>query len=156
MRRLATGALILLLAACGSQASAPEAPTIEQALAHVEAVIQLVESGGANRVCDFGGPTCPMSVDTLDPRAVPTTRPKITSVRLVPRVDHEDGTWSSAYVRVELCGIDGLGKIYHSEMMVYWHRGKIVSTEPAYWLGFGIADGPVVGAPAGPPEPCVG
>jgi len=154
--RLAAGALILLLAACGPQAGAPEAPTIEQALAHVEAIIDLVESGGASRVCDFGGPTCPASVEPLDLRAVPATRPKITSVRVVPRVDHDNGTWSNAYVRVELCGIDGLGKIYHSEMMVYWHRGRIVSTEPAYWLGIGIADDNIVGAPAGPSQPCLG
>lgn len=156
MRRLVSGALVLLLVACGSQANAPEAPTIEQALAHVDAIVHLVESGGASRVCDFGGPTCSDLVEPFDPGAVPTTRPKITSVRLVPRVDHDDGTWSSAYVRVELCGLDGHGETYHSEMMVYWNRGKIVSTESAYWLGFGIADDPVVGAPDGPPEPCVG
>ena len=156
MTRLVAGTLVLLLAACGPQASAPEAPTTEQALAHVEALIKLVESGGASRICDFGGPTCHDSVDPLDPRAFPTTRPKITNVRLVPRVDHPDGTWSNAYVRVDLCGLDGRGQTYHSEMMVYWNRGRIVSTEPAYWLGLGIADGPVVGAPGGPPQPCVG
>lgn len=156
MNRLVAGAFVLLLAACGPQAGAPDAPTVEQARAHVEAIIQLVESGGADRVCDFGGPTCPDSVGRLDLRAVPTTRPKITRIGVVPRVDHDDGTWSNAYVRVELCGIDGIGRIYHSEMMVYWDRGKIVSTEPAYWLGIGIADDPVIGAPTGPPEACVG
>ena len=31
--------------------------------------------------------------------------------------------------------------------MVYWHRGRIASIEPAYWLGMTIPDDPVVGAP---------
>jgi hypothetical protein len=154
MRRVAAIGLAILVAACASGPRLDSAPSEAQALQHLESIIAFVQAGDVSRICDYGGPTCSMSIDRLDPQAVPHGRPTIMSIRTIPPIDHGDGTWSNGLVLIELCGIDGLGKTYQSGMQVYWNRGRIVATEPAYWLGIGFATDPVVGAPTGPPEAC--
>lgn len=147
---------VALVLGCVSPSRGPAQdvpPTEAQAREHLQAAIALVDAGQAASICDLGGPTCRDFVEPFDAARVPTTRPVLLDVRTVPAVDLGGGTWSGAYVRVEVCGVDGLGQAYHSELMVYWYRGKIVSTAPAYWLGVTIPDGPVVGAPE-PPVAC--
>lgn len=153
-RRLTAVALAMVAAACSAQPEPAGPPSAAEALQHLEAVIALVQSGDASRVCDFGGPTCSMSIDHMDPNAVPRARPVIMSIRTLQPLDHGNGTWSNGGVLIELCGLDGLGKPYQSDMLVYRSRGRVVSTEPAYWLGIQIISDPVVGAPARPPEAC--
>ena len=148
--------LAALVLACG-RAPGPgrdRAPSEAQALQHLESIIALVQTGDVSRICDYGGPTCAMSIDRLDPQAVPHGRPTIMSIRTIEPVDHGDGTWSNGLVLIELCGIDGLGKPYQAGMQVYWDRGRIVATEPAYWLGIGFATDPVVGPPTDEPGAC--
>ena len=128
-------------------------PTEGQALEHLQGLIAAVEAGRAASICDFGPPGCSDSVEPFEPERVPTERPVLMSVRTVPAVDLGNGYWNRSYVRLELCGVDGLGQPYHAEMMVFWHDGRVVSQVPAYWLGFGIADDGLAGAPQ-PPVAC--
>ena len=154
MRRAAALALVGLVVACAGRAGPPPPPSRAEALQHLERIIALVQTGDLRNLCDLGGPTCPMSIDSMDPRTVPRGRPTIAAMRTLEAVDNGDGSWSGAGVIIELCGIDGLGKLYHSDMLIARVRGQIVATEPAYWLGIKIASDPVVGPPSGPPEAC--
>jgi len=151
--------LVLALVAalgCVSPSRGPDQdvpPTEGQALEHLQSLIALVEAGHAGSICDLGGPLCKDFVEPFDAARVPTTRPLLLEVRTIPAVAVGEGKWRGSYVRIEVCGVDGRGDPYRSEMMVYWNRGRIVSTQPAYWLGMIIADDPVVGAPE-PPIVC--
>ena len=151
---LAALALAMVVAACSATSGPAAPPSQAEALQHLEAAIAMVESGNASRICELGPPSCPHSVEPLDLAAVPSTRPSVIRVRTRQGVDHGDGTWSNGSVIIELCGMDGLGKPYQSDMQVYWHEGRIVSTVPAYWLGIQFAEDPVVGPPDGPIGAC--
>ncbi|MCI0345086.1 MAG: hypothetical protein L0221_06505 [Chloroflexi bacterium] len=155
MRRILLAVSVAaVVAACAGQAGPAAPPSESEALQHLESVIALVQAGHADRICDFGGPTCSMSIDDADSSQVPQARPVVMSIRTLQPVDHGNGTWSSGGVLIELCGLDGLGKPYQSDMLVYRNRGRVVSTEPAYWLGIQIISEPAVGPAAGPPEAC--
>jgi hypothetical protein len=153
-RRLTTALLVIAIAACAGRAGPAAPPSEVEALQYLEAAIAMVQSGNASRICELGPPSCPQTVEPLDQAAVPSTRPSVIRVRTRPGVVHGDGTWSNGSVIIELCGVDGLGKPYQSDMQVYWHEGRIVSTVPAYWLGIQFAEDPVVGAPDGPIGAC--
>ena len=153
-RRFAPGVLAIVVAACSGRAGPAAPPSEAEALQHLESAITMVESGNASRICELGPPSCPQTVEPLDQAAVPSTRPSVIRVRTRQGVVHGDGTWSDGSVIIEVCGVDGLGKPYQSDMQVFRHEGRIVSTVPAYWLGFQFADDAVVGPPDGPIGAC--
>jgi hypothetical protein len=146
--------LALVVAGCGSSYRPPAPPTEAEARAHLDAVVDLVQAGAFRRVCELGVATCESFLEDANPVAVPRDRPVVTGIRTVDPVDHGDGTWSNGGVLFDLCGIDGLGAEYHSQMLVIRRDGRLLSIQPVYWLGVGVALDPVVGAPEPPPAPC--
>jgi hypothetical protein len=144
---------LLVMAACGN-ASAPQAvPTEADARTHLDSVVALVAAGEWERVCELGSGTCRQILREADPARVPASAPLVVATRVIePAPAAEGGWWAGGRVLV-LCGRDGLGEPYHSEMLVFNDGERLISTATPYWLGIGIAESPVVGGTR-VPDPC--
>jgi hypothetical protein len=135
--------LIVFLAGCGGMASGtPVPPSSEaEALAHLTQVEGVVRSGDLSHLCDFGSGTCKQILEHSDPAAVPATVPAVIGTRVIPYSDLGGGTSTIGGRVLMLCGRDGLGRRYYSEMLVFFDGGRLVSTGTPYWVGTTIATG---------------
>lgn len=145
---------IVLVAACTTPPQAVGAPSVQAARQHLDKIIAVVESGDITHICDLGGPTCPDVLTGLAWERLPSSPPTVVDTTTLQPVDQLDGTTSGAGVLITLCGLDGPGQSYRSNMLIYFDQGRLVATEPIYWTGFQIAMSPVVGAPSPSPAAC--
>ena len=146
--------LVILLAGCGGIASrTPVPPPSEaEALAHLAQVEGVVRSGDLSRLCDLGSGTCKQILERSDPAMVPNTVPVVVGTRVIPHSDLPGGMWTDGGRVLMLCGRDGLGKRYYSEMLVFFEDGRVISTGTPYWVGMTIANGTTTEA-SSPPVP---
>ena len=149
------GALLLVALAAigcsGAPASVPSGdagvPSLTEAEHHLDAVVVVVKSGDLTHLCDLGSATCQHTLDISDPAAVPTTGPEVLGSRVIGM------TATSAGGRVlELCGRDGLGHSYYSEMLVFRDGERLLSTGTVYWVGITIPGTSTTGQT--PPRTC--
>ena len=146
-------AALFVVAACGSASAPHPVPTEAQARAYLDSVVALVTAGEWARICELSSGTCRQILRTADPVRVPATAPLVVATRVVEPSPAGDGGWSAGGRVLVLCGRDGLGERYHSEILVFNDGERLISTATPYWLGFGIAESPVVGGEQ-PPDPC--
>jgi hypothetical protein len=160
MTRILVGTvLMVLLSGCGVAASTRPSPvpppSASEALAFLASIEAEVKSGDLSHLCEkFGGGTCRHTLQGSDPAAVPTTDPAVIGTSIIPPATYADGTWSDGGRLLELCGVDGLGKHYYSEMLVFNDGGRTISVEPAYWIGVRIATSGTVSSSVPPSPPC--
>ena len=144
----------LFIAACVVvPAPTPGPPPSEaEALAYLESVIAVVESGDLSRLCELGPGTCESVLDGTDPATIPTTRPLVVSMRVLDSRQEEGGGWRVGGRILEVCGIDGLGHPYASEILVFRAEGGLIGIQPVFWTGMRIAEGDTT-APGLEPTP---
>lgn len=153
-RGLASLALAGGLFACsGAPAPPPPAPSEESAFAYLDAVVDMVASGDAGSICSVGVSTCDQLLRQADPRTVPSTPPEIVGTRVLAPTRVSDNGWSSGGLLLRLCGTDGLGEPYYSEMLVFEDQGRLLSVNTPYWLGFTISETSTTGE-INPGRPC--
>jgi len=135
--------LVILLAGCGGLASrTPIPPPSEaEALAHLAQVEGVVRSGDLSHLCDLGSGTCKQILENADPATVPATVPEVIGTRVIPYSDLGGGMSTVGGRVLMLCGRDGLGKSYYSEMLVFFDGDRLISTGTPYWVGMTIATG---------------
>lgn len=134
-------AVALVAAACeGASYVPPQPPTQDAAVAYLETVVAVVQSRDLTGLCRLGGGTCAHTLAESDPATVPNSSPTVIGSRVIPP-SRADGGWSLGGRLLELCGRDGLGHPYSSEMLVFWFDGRLISIEPVYWIGLRIAGG---------------
>jgi len=149
-----------LLAACSIVSPAPPQsppppPSEAAALQHLRAIVGIVESGGLSTLCGLGGGNCPGEVRDADAGAFPDEDPVVVRVSLIPTTSSADGTWNAGGRLLDLCGVDGHGRPYSSQMLVFReHTGRLVSINTLYWLGMGISTSPIVGGQPSSPARC--
>ena len=146
-------AAFLIVAACGNASAPQPVPTEAEARTYLDSVVALVSAGRWERICELGSGTCQQILRTADPASVPATAPLVVATRVIEPVPAGDGEWSAGGRVLVLCGRDGLGEPYHSEILVFNDGERLISTATPYWLGFGIAESPMVGG-AQLPEAC--
>lgn len=141
-------AVAVLFAACSAPSAPPPSPPTEAAaLTYLDSVVALVASGDPFAICEVGSGTCEQILRKSALGAVPSSAPAVIGSRLIEPFRLPDGTWAAGGRVLELCGRDGFGSPYYSEMLVFEDRGRLISTATPYWLGFGIAEDPFVGGP---------
>ena len=87
--------------------------------------------------------------------AVPATPPAISGSRVVKPTQRSDGTTTTGGIVLQVCGLDGLGRPYSSEMLVVRDGARLLAIEPVYWSGVRIAtDQTTPGEPASPFPGC--
>jgi hypothetical protein len=156
VRTAISALVVILLAGCGGIASrTPVPPPSEaEALAHLAQVEGVVRSGDLSHLCDLGGGTCKQILERSDPATVPNTVPVVVGTRVIPHSDLPGGMWTDGGRVLMLCGRDGLGKRYYSEMLVFFEDGRVISTGTAYWVGMTIANGTTTEASPPPVSGC--
>lgn len=152
MRRLL--GIAVLVAACALPGTATPAPPPSEAAtaAYLAEVVRVVLAGDLDRLCDLGGGTCRRQLrEGAD--AAPRTAPRVVGSIVVPPTLLSDGNWRVGGRLLQLCGLDGLGRRYYSEMLVFADRGRLISLEPVFWTGLQIETAAMVTRTPGP-GPC--
>ena len=124
-----------LAAACtgAPSAYAPATPPAELvARGLVDQAVQFALAGDFDRLCALGTSQCKF----------------IVHVTTVPNVEKTAGTWTPGGVLFYLCGLDGRGQPYHSQMLVFQkpEGTGLTAMEPVFWGSLTI-DGPPVAEP---------
>lgn len=152
-RRRVLVALAMLVVSCGGVAAPPAPiPSESDARAYLDRLVATVALDGAEGVCRDTQGICQQSLSRADPARVPEQPPLVIGTRVLQPGPAGDG-WSAGGRVLELCGIDGLGERYYSELLVFEEAGRLTSIGTPYWLGIGITESADVGAPRSP-RPC--
>ena len=143
--------LLQLAAACtgARSAYAPATPPAEAAARSlVDQAVQFGLARDFDRLCAMGTSQCKFILQGAGTDTVPTQPPLIVYVTTVPNVEKTPGTWNPGGVLFYLCGLDGKGQPYHSQMLVFENpEGTgLTAMEPVFWGSLTI-DGPPVAEP---------
>jgi hypothetical protein len=138
----------------------PPAPGIEEARELLDEVIETGIARDFERLCANATGTCEGELEGFEERA-PTQPPAVVDVEVHEPVGAGD-QWTSGGVLFVLCGTDGLGDAYESEVLVIdGGDGRLIATAAVYWTGTGIEftvpgqDGVTVGVePSAQPSRC--
>jgi len=148
---------IAVLAGCSPEYRPTAAPTVAETRAFIAEMVRLAQAGQFEQLCDMGGGNCEDILANAGADNVPADPPTVARIYEVPSVRHADGSWSQGGQMVEMCGTDGSGADYKSQMIVFRdpHDG-IIAIEPIYWSGLGIIAGaePPVADPSRPAFDC--
>jgi hypothetical protein len=140
-----TAALIAILSAltgCGLLEPAGgrpvPAPPIAEARALLDDVVDAAIARDFDRMCSLASGTCESELDGVADRA-PTTPPVVVGVSVHQPVA-AGGGWTAGGVLFVLCGRDGAGDPYESEVLVSDSgRDGLYATAAVFWTGAGIA-----------------
>ena len=138
--------LVLVVAACIS--SGPPAgtiPSVEQARRHLDEVVRLARAGDFDGMCALGDANCERSLDMAGRDAVPPDPPNVVGTRTVPTTS-ANGQHSFGGIVFVLCGVDGRGQPYDSEMLVFNDGNGLRAINPVYWGPTRIASSPQTAA----------
>jgi len=146
-------ATIAVLAGCSPEFRPTAAPTVAETRTFIAEMVRLAQAGAFEQLCEMGGGNCEDILANAGAENVPADPPVVARIYEVPSVRHADGSWSQGGQMVEMCGTDGSGEPYQSQMIVFRdpHEG-IIAIEPIYWSGLGIIAG-TEQPEAGPGEP---
>jgi hypothetical protein len=153
----ALATIAILANGCSPDYRPTAAPTVAETRAFIAEMVRLARAGEFEQLCEMGGGNCEVILETAGETNVPPDPPMVARIYEVPSVEHADGSWSQGGQMVEMCGTDGSGADYKSQMLVFRdpHEG-IIAIEPIYWSGMGIIAGaePPVAEPTGPAFDC--
>jgi predicted small lipoprotein YifL len=137
--------LLASIAACGpiGAYTPPPPPSAEAATAYLNHLVTLVAESGAGAACSVGASTCPKSLRESDPATVPSAPPRVIGTAVIEPTRRSDGNWDTGGRILKLCGIDGLGRPYYSELLVFQDGNRLIATNPLYWTGTLVASNPV-------------
>lgn len=155
--------VIAIVAGCSAEPAAFPIPTETEAASLLTRIWAVVAARDLTRLCDYGTGPCEKAVRDLDPATLPTTPPTITGSWVLPTRKATGNAWWVGGRVLELCGIDGLGRPYSSEMLVFRDSGHLLAVLPVFWTGMRIATDGTIGVaipgqsappcPSGPPPP---
>jgi hypothetical protein len=143
MRAWRVAWLTLLAAAmvgCGSTARTAPIPTEGEARGLLARIVAAAERRDFAALCSFGDPNCPDILEMAGIDRVPAVPPTVAGTRLVAPTQVSDGG-----LILQLCGTDGRGDPYATEMLVFTSASGLRAIQPVYWSGMGIATSPIVG-----------
>jgi hypothetical protein len=106
-----------------------------------------VQSGGVESICSLASGTCPQELRAMDAAAVPALPPRVVGTRVLAAKRNADGTWAIGGRVISICGVDGRGKPYSSEMLVFSDGNRLISTNTLYWTGSQVTTGETTGSP---------
>ena len=131
--RLLLLVLAVLVAACSSDAPpAGTIPKVEEARGFLDRVVELAQAGDFEGLCAIGDGNCKRHLEDAGRDAVPPGPPTIVRTGTVPTTTSGGQTSLGGIVFV-LCGVDGHGDHYDSEMLVFHDGSGLRAINAIYW-----------------------
>ena len=152
MRRAVVGAagmtwVCALLVACQANVTAPRTPSEDEARAFLARLVQVAETRDVEAVCRVAGSNCRTIVETAGGEdAIPSESPTVLETYVVPTRHLSDGKIETGGRALVVCGVDGLGQPYRTDMLVFESEGSLHAINGVYWSGAGLAE-PTAGRP---------
>jgi hypothetical protein len=149
-------ALAIGISGCVAPAATPFPPPSEaEARQLLGQVVDRVVGGRVDSVCELGSGTCPAELRNSDRATVPRDGPTVLGSEALQPSLRSDGNWDLGGLILKLCGRDGEGQPYYSEMLVFRdpQRG-LIATNALYWLGSRVVRSPAVPAAMGDVPDC--
>lgn len=144
---------VIVAAALFGGCSSAAIPTPEEASAVLDQLVAFAQAGDLEGLCSIGDGNCEATLDDVGPGSAPHDRPIVLGQRVVAP-DAATGSVGGRVIAV--CGTDGVGRAYRSEILVFRAGANLRAINPVFWSGITIASGSV--AEASPPpsgaSPC--
>lgn len=145
----AAALLAVIMSACVAMPAAPTVPSDTQARDLLQRATTLAQQGRFDELCSLGGTACSKFLSAVGVTAVPKSSPTILKSEPEFPQPVDQGQLTAAGRKLTVCGIDGNGRPYRTEMLVTWRDGQLHLVEPIYWSGMTI-NGPQQ-TPTSPP-----
>ena len=147
--------LALAGAACTSTASPPPPPSDDAGRAFLVELFDRVTSGELGALCELGSGTCPHDLRAVEPASAPSQPPEVASSRVLAPIVASGDTWTQGGRLFEVCGSDGLGRRFRSEVLIFETGSGLRAVNAVFWTGARIAtDGTGFGRFPEPVAPC--
>jgi len=138
-----------LLAGCGvapAPADPLPPPSVEDARVLLADVIDAGIDRDWERLCASASGTCEGELAAHAKERAPSQAPQVADIEVHHPIQDGD-SWSSGGVLFVLCGLDGLGEPYESEVLVFNDGTKLLATAAVYWVGTSVGLAPPGGGP---------
>ncbi len=144
--------LVLVLAGCSTPAPAPGAPSAEAARSFLDRVFAVATTGSVESLCDLGSGTCAHDLRSAGVGTRPSAPPRVMGSWVVPSAPANGGAATAAGRAFALCGTDGLGRGYYSEVLIFDDGGRgLRAVNAVFWLGTRLATTATVNGGSPPP-----
>jgi hypothetical protein len=140
-RILLLGFAALVTACSSGEPPAGTIPTVDEARGFLDQVVELAQAGDFASLCAIGDGNCMDHLEDAGRDAVPPDPPTIVRTGTVPTTSSGGQTSLGGIVFV-LCGVDGHGDHYDSEMLVFHDGSGLRAINPVYWGRTRIAGRP--------------
>ena len=130
-RELAPGAL-------NSAFPPPPPPTEAAARAALDRAVAYARAGDFCGLCSLSDGNCSFLLQQAGRDAVPRDPPTIYRTRVLQPPRLSNGGWDGGGRVLQVCGIDGRGMPYRSEVLAFTIGSTITLINPVYWSGVGI------------------
>lgn len=137
--------VLAVVEACVAPATPAPPPSEAQARRFLETLAGYATSHDFDALCALGSGNCESVLAELGEGSAPSAEPTVTGTRVIEPRQLDDDTWSLGGRVLEVCGTDGNGKPYRSEVLVFDQSGSLHAIEAAFWWGNRIADDGRVG-----------
>jgi hypothetical protein len=153
-RLLLGGVLVVALAAVaviGSQLSPralnaafvpPPPPSEAAARAVLDRAVTYARAYDFAGLCSLSDGNCPIILQQAGRDAVPLDPPIVYGTRILQPTQLANGGWDAGGRVPQVCGIDGRGRPYRSEVLAFTSGSTVTLINPVYWSGMGIASVP--------------
>jgi hypothetical protein len=121
--------------AVGSSYAPPDLPSESAARQLLDKIVDLTSRGDFDGLCALGTPECKFVLGQTGVDAAPTAAPRLASVATVPNREKSPGVWAPGGILFSLCGMDGYGRPYRSQMLIFANQqgSGLVAQEPVFW-----------------------
>ena len=120
----------------------PPPPSGARAVAALDRAVSYARAYDFAGLCSLSDGNCPIILDQAGRDAVPPDPPTVYATRVLQPTRLANGGWDAGGLVLQVCGIDGRGRPYRSEVLVFTTGSTVTLINPVYWSGMGIASVP--------------
>ncbi len=116
----------------------PPPPSDAQARAALDRAVAYARAYDFDGLCSLSDGNCSFLLQQAGRDAVPSDPPTVYGERVLQPTHLSNGAWDGGGRVLQVCGIDGRGHPYRSEVLAFTTGSTITLINPVYWSGVGI------------------
>ena len=124
--------------ALNSAFAPPPPPSDAAARAALERAVAYARAFDFDGLCGLGDGNCPILLQQASRDAVPPDPPIVCGERVLQPTQLANGAWDGGGRVLQVCGIDGRGHPYRSEVLAFSTGSTVTLINAVYWSGVGI------------------